>query len=374
MTESPQPHDSNAFGSLKTLPSCFVDAEHSLYLLKDSGVAGLPVYVQCFPYSTTNFSGLADWLKKFDEKLGSEVGGCGKSWTTYYCKGDGGHLLRRPKFCGHRHFCPNDADSYTRLRVNRAYAVLRQFAEKLRCKLYLIHIIFTFPEPLWHRVDRLDLFIKTVYDTLAEYQHDCLMGGVLALHLWHSKAPYKGWYPHVHVILLNVVAKNMPIFAENGLKKPRRKKEAKIYFVRKRPKINHFFLKARFKWSIKENFGYDWIGLPNVYVKYVKFCDKNEGKIKHLLRYAFRLPISDFKDVDFLKLNDEESSFVWDLLNLRFKRIRWFGFLADGVKRFYFSQVGVDFVRLEVILWRLKIESHLCPIHGIKMIRLSDYG
>jgi len=372
-----------AFGKLKVVSSPesfsdFDDAEPSLILLENKealewGHRGVPVYVQC--YSTTNFLGLADWLKRFDEKLGSEVDVCGKSWVKYYCKGGGGHLLLKPKLCRHRHFCPNDAEAYTRLRVNRAYEVLSEFVSKLRLKTYLIHFVFTLPKPLWEKaVENPNLLVKAVYKTLDEYRG--MKGGVLAVHFTHSKNPLMGWYPHVHVLLLNVVAKVMPQICGDGLKLVRRKKEGKVFFVRKRPFFNHVFLKMRYKWWIKEFFGYEWVGFPDVYVQYVRFEVKNEVKIKHLLRYAFRLPIQDFSEVDFSKLTQEQSNFVWNLLKLRFKRIRWFGFLADGVKKFYFSFVDLDYVRIEVILWKYRIKSSLCPVHGCKMICLGgwDYG
>jgi len=357
--------------SLKTLPNR-VD-KHSLIQLspKDAekwGSGGYPVYVQC--YSTTNFRGLSDWLKQFNEDLGKDVGRCGRSWHRYWCDGDGGHLLLRRKLCGRRRFCPNDAEAYTRLRVNHAYKVLNEFVSRLKMKVYLIHLVFTLPEPLWLKaVENPDLLIKAVYKTLDGYKG--FKGGVLSIHFTHSKNPLLGWYPHIHVLLLNVVANVMPQLCEDGLRKVKRKRDGIVYFIRKRPFFNHFLLKLNYKWWIQWFFDYEWYGLPDVYIGYVRFSEKNEGRIKHLLRYAFRLPIQDFHDVDFSKLTEEQSDFVWKLLNIRFKRIRWFGFLADGVKKFYFSFAGMDYVKFEAYLCRYQSKSSICPIHGYKMVYLG---
>jgi len=348
-------------------------AGHSLVLLENKeaeewGQRGVPVYLEY--YSTTSFQGLADWLSGFDSSLGFDVANCGKRWIKYYCGGGGGHLLLKPRLCRRRRFCPNDAEGYTRLRADHAYKVLDGFVSKLRFKTYLIHLVFTLPKELWSvAAENPSLLVEAVRRTLDDYKG--MKGGVLSVHFTHSRNPLLGWYPHVDVLMLNVEAKFMPQVCEDGLKPVKRKRDGKVYFVRKRPYFNHFLLKVRYKWHIKEVFGYEWKGLPDVYVQYVRFKPENKAKIKHLLRYAFRLPIQDFKNVDFSRLNDEQSKFVWDLLNLRFKRIRWFGFLADGVKRFYFSSVGLDYVRLDFVLWQYKIKGLICPIHGCKMICLG---
>jgi hypothetical protein len=376
----PSRHDSNRFSSLKTVSipsSCkLVDAEHSLYLLEDDGLAGtcghVPVYVQFF--STTNFYGLGDFLRRFDERLGFEVEGCGKGWVKWYCREGGGHLLLRRRLCRHRNFCPNDAEAYVRLRVNRAWKIIKEFANSVKFGVYVIHIVFTFPREIWRKgVEDPSLLAKCVYGTLKQYKGG-MFGGVLGIHLWHSKKPQSGWYPHVHVLLLNAVLNRLPQLSGDGIKLSKKKKGCNFYFKRKRPFFNNKLLKIRFKWAIKEVFGYEWIGLPDVYCQYYKVNDENKCKIKHKLRYVFRLPIQDFDKVDFSKLDDVEAKFVWELLNFRFKRVRWFGFLADGVKKRYLAVAGVKFERLEFLLMLLKRESSICPLHGVKMVRVGDYG
>jgi hypothetical protein len=365
------PHGNGGSNSLK-----LVDSEHSIFLLENKeaeewGNRGVPVYVQL--YSTTNFYGLSDFLKKFNEDLGFEVGGCGKGWVKWYCQGGGGHLLLRRRLCGHRHFCPNDAEVYTRLRVNRAWRVFEEFAIGVRFGVYVTHLVFTFPKEVWFKgVENPSLLAKCVYKTFEQYKSG-MFGGVLGIHFWHSGRPQDGWYPHVHVLLFNAVLCRFPQLRSNGLGLGR-KRDSSFFFKRKRPYFNRTLLKLKFKWAIREVFGFEWVGLPNIYLQYYKVCAKNEARIRHKLRYIFRLPISDLKNVDFSSLSEEEASFVWKLLNYRCKRIRWFGFLADGVKRRYLAVAGVGFERLEVLFATFKRVRSICPLHGIKMVRLGDYG
>jgi hypothetical protein len=363
----------HGFGRIKTLSSSrrLVDAEHSLFLLEESGHRAIPVYVQF--YSTTNFLGLGDFLKRFDRDLGFEVDGCGRGWVKYYCYADGGHLLLKRRLCRHRSFCPNDAEAYVRSRVNHAWDVINEFASKVGFGVYVIHLVFTFPKEIWEKgVENPSLLAKCVYKTLSKY--DCMFGGVLGIHVWHSEKPQSGFYPHVHVLLLNAVLKRLPELSAKGLRSPKRKNLKNCYFKRKRPYFNRVLLRIRFKWAIQEIFGHSWVGLPDVYMQYYRVNRENEGRIKHKLRYVFRLPIQDFGKVDFKALSDDEAKFVWNLLNYRFKRIRWFGFLADGVKGLYLSVAGVKFECLARLFMRLKRKGSVCPLHGVKMVRLGDYG
>jgi len=162
--------------------------------------------------------------------------------------------------------------------------------------VYLIHIVFTFPEALWGRcVENPKLMVDAVYKLFSQY--DGMKGGVLALHFTHSRNPVKGFYPHVHVLLLNTVACRMPVFGSNGLMVEKHKRKCSYFFKRKRPYFNDFWLRVMWKGAVRSVFNYEFDGYYNVYVEYVKFNDRNEAKIKHLLRYAFRLPILDFRNV-----------------------------------------------------------------------------
>jgi hypothetical protein len=320
-----------------------------------------PVYVHRL--SKTNFLGYVEWLKKRDIIKSYKIEECGKKWLKYWCPK--GHYVFKQKLCRERHFCPNDAEIYTWERVEHAYETIKEFALKMPFKVYLIHLVFTLPKELWIKaVENPDLFIKTIYDTFNYY--DGLKGGVLALHLNHSKNAKNGWYPHIHVILLNVCVYHInEILKEKKIKK---KIYGNVIFKRKRPYFKEKLLKLRYKWSIEKNFNYKFNGLPDVFMHYIEFKKENERIIKRrYLRYAFRLPILDFKDVDFNKLTEEESNFIWQLLNTKIKRIRWFGYLSDGVKTFYLSVVGVNYITLTELRKIQKRKMKYCPIHNLKL-------
>jgi len=345
-------------------------------VIKKLGVAGaLPVYLELL--RKTNFlepKGYINWLATKNPDLAAAVKNCCKKWfKKYYCIGDGGHLLLRHQQCKKEHFCFICSDRYTNLRVNHAYETLKEFANKMGFSVYLIHIVFTLPKELWLKaIEKPNLFVSAIYKTLEHYKRgNELYGGVLGIHLNHSRNPSKGYYPQIHCILINVAAKFMPVITENGIAKPKKKKEAVIYFKRKKPFFREKLLKFYYKYALKEVFNFECDKNINLYIQYVKFSDKNEKKIKHLLRYVFRLPIQDFKDFNFINLTEEESNFIWQLLNFRIKRIRWFGFLGDGVKSHYLEIAGVDYVTILKLKWKFKKESNICPIHHIKMLYLG---
>jgi hypothetical protein len=310
-----------------------------------------PVYVQS--YSTTN---LSEFLRELEESGDVEaltswsVERCGKIWFRYRCDGDGKeHFVRKPWLCRRRRWCPRCADAYVRLKVEHAIETFEMIEGWRDIELYLIHLEFTFPQEFWQGiVDDPDPAFECVYEAL-RYPNG-LSGGIAALHLWHSRNPLDGWYPHIAVVVPNVV-----VVKNGGLK----------WFRRVRPWFNEKLLKERFAKAIEKRFGVKVE--PNVYVSYVKFSDK--ARVKHLLRYTFRLPIHDL--VPYLKggLSDEVKKFVVELVNYPRKRIRWFGWLADGVKSRY-----MPFVKWSDWLKKKKEEWMFCPIHHKPLVYVGYDG
>jgi hypothetical protein len=201
---------------------------------------------------------------------------------------------------------------------------------------------------LWDRVfNDPNLFFKVVYETL-EYPFGGMNGGVASLHLVHSQDPLGGAYPHIHVILPNVVLKKLK---QKGF--DRRKRVAEGYFVRVRPFFNERLLKAKYGRILGEVFGVE-VDDVDVYVQYVKLS--NEAKAKHVLRYAFRLPIQDLAPYLNEGLSGEVKEFVWSVLNYGYERIRWFGFLAKGVVKRY---LGRWYLSMDVFM---RFKEMVCPI------------
>jgi len=305
----------------------------------EGGIGGsAPVYVQA--YSTTDISGVVEFLKEVesDGKLASAVALCAKIWYKYRC--EEGHFVLKPRLCRERRWCPRDAEVYVKLKVNHALENFERIEGWRDIRLYLIHLVFTFPQEIWQDVVRdPDPAFECVYEALM--YPSGLSGGVAALHLTHSSEPLRGWYPHIHVIVPNVV-----VVKNGGLR----------WFRRARPYFNERLLKKRFAEALKKRYSVEVES--DLYVQYVRFSDK--ARVKHILKYAFRLPIMDLAPYLKAGLSDEVKKWVVEVVNYPRKRIRWFGWLADGVKNRY-----MVFERFED--WLKRYEG-LCPIHRCRLL------
>jgi len=324
-------------------------------LVLDRGGSGgePPVYVQA--YSTLDLPGLVDFLKGVDDKVASAVALCAKIWYHYKC--EKGHEVYKPRLCRQRRFCPRDAEAYVKSRVAHAYEVFKRLEIVYGWRIYLIHIVFTLPKDLWIRVvENPDPFFEAVYEAL-KYEGG-MSGGVASLHLIHSSRPLDGWYPHIHVIVPNVVLiRHREINWIGGAR------VRASYFKRTRPFFNESGLKERYRSSIKRVFGVD-VEDVDVYVSYVRLSDKK--KAKHRLRYAFRMSIQDLAPYLNGSLNDEVKEFVLKVLNYPFERIRWFGWLAKGVVGRYLP----GYVKLSEFLRKVEDRCPIChtPLHFVEYL------
>jgi hypothetical protein len=227
------------------------------------------------------------------------------------------------------------------LKVKHAIRVFETIEGWRDIKLYLTHIVFTLPKELWLKVvEDCDSFFEAVYEAL-RYPGG-LSGGVAALHLWHSEDPLSGFYPHIHVIVPNVVV------VKNGKLK---------WFRRVKPFFNERLLKERFRLSLIKKFNVS-VDSVDIYLRYVRFKDR--GQVIHVLNYAFRLPIEDFAPYLRSGLPKEVRDFVLSVVNFKKHRIRWFGWLSDSVKSHY-----MRFVRFKEFVEEV---TGICPIHRVKLM------
>lgn len=319
------------------------------------GVSGgnPPVYVT--PIDTTNISGLKEFLRSIgDQAKLSMIHHCPKSWDLWEC--ENGHKIARPKMCGLRRFCPKCADKYRKLKTKHAIEVFRS-VENWRCTksnewLYLTHLVFTFPKELWHEVIKNpDKAFRVIFDVLRYpfNKHESISGGVCALHLVESKDPLRTWRPHIHVILPNAIFEKTAVW----------------YLKRTRPYFNESNLKIRFKTEVERKYNYVYgEKKPDLYMRYFKFSDIK--KVVHALKYAFRLPIKDLTSHLHGGLSEESKKFVLEVINYKPKRIRWFGFLADGVKKKYVGRVP----KFSDVC---KNERDLCPICKSRLYLVETY-
>lgn len=314
------------------------------------GIGRTPVYVQST--DTTNLfdvDRLGDFYKKAyleGSEIASVLYSCGKYWLKFWCE-EGHHYLLKKKLCHERRYCPICADDYKRSKVGHAIETFKKLRNLYTGQVYLTQAVITFPKELWDEVGGdIDKAFGLVY-RLFDYQFGGMSGGVVSLHLWHSKDPLKGLYPHFHVIIPNVVLK----------------KEGFNRFVRVRPFFNVDWFKMRFKQLLIKFYGFRCDEV-NVHFSYCKL--DNVVHSRHLLNYAFRSPIEDLYPYLNNCLSHEKIEFAKSLLDFKGHRIRWFGFLADGVKSYYVKGY-VKFAR-----W-LKDNGNLCPIHHSKLVLIQKF-
>lgn len=319
--------------------------------LGDGGVSGeAPVYVhgmtQLIDPNDLQRSRFLGFLGQyFDDEARFYVEGCGKEFFKLWCH-EGKHWVLRPISCGKRRICPICADRYAWSKVNHAFDVFREIEEKTKFKVYVMHSVFTLPDFLWDGVKgNENRFFKIVYRVLKRLSRG-MSGGVSAFHMWRSSDPLSGYYPHIHVVIPNIV------FFKNG---------ELWYFKRTKPYFDLDKAKKIYREELKKEFGQS-IDEVNLWVRYMPM--KHENRIKRVLKYIFRSPISDFSKDLRSDLGSEIVKFVINSIYFKKKRIRWFGFLADGVKTKYLSYLGIRYTIFDEYR---KNRENLCPIHGFPL-------
>ena len=257
---------------------------------------------------------------------------CRQNWVKTVC--ERGHVVVKPIMCRDRLVCPFCAEKYANDRVKKVLDDFGLLTTKRGAKLYLIHIVFTFPEELWDEVVRdPDKAYRAVYECLNGLRKvmpiwglDGQIGGVARLHLWSSKEVFK-LHPHVHVVVPNRLLK----------------KDGKFrYFVRIRPWFTADNLRARWDLALRKVFGFKCKTEINVFVRYVD-VKKNRGKAIHVLRYVFRQFVYDVfrkkMDDDECLDNPEVRDFVFKLLELESSKhlVRYFGYFASNGRKWIYA-------------------------------------
>lgn len=262
---------------------------------------------------------------------------CRAVWVKERC--ERGHVVVRPRLCRDRLVCPICAEKYAADRVKKALNSFKLLTTKRGAKLYLIHIVFTFPENLWSKIfENPDLAYKTVYKALGGLEKEDpiwflggLIGGVARLHLWSSRNVFM-LYPHVHVVIPNRILK------KNG---------KMMWFVRIRPWFTHNNLRFRWKLALEKVFNCEVKGDVDIHVDYVD-VERNIGKAIHVLRYVFRQFVYDVfrKGLDSDKrLNDGDARcFTHGVLEVesKYHLVRWFGFLASNGRKWIYETRKVE--------------------------------
>ena len=156
---------------------------------------------------------------------------------------------------------------------------------------YLIFMVFTLPKHRWNNIEDKG-FRDIVRNTLRGYFGGDVFG-IMNYHIWHSANPLMGKFPHVHVVVLNLI----------------RDKDGNYYRVR--PYVDIEKLKKEYGRRIQ----YD---NPVIHVQYVRLSERE--RCIHHLRYNMRKPLIDLERF-FLDLEDVKEMVNVDLI-VR-KRGRW---------------------------------------------------
>jgi len=326
--------------------------DHSHVKTLHSGVirGETPVYVHTRTQLTFSY---LDFIKKeFGENLHFGLDHCGEQLLKFVCE-DCGFVELIRKGCKIRNLCPVCARNYTHLKVNHAWdSVFSKFA--MSKKYYLMHLVFTVPKEFRDLIfEDSSRFFHVIYKTLKRYMgKDELVGGVASLHLFGSSDFEVK--PHIHVLIPNV----------NFSKK----KGDLGFFKRKRPYFNVSQLRFNYMIEFHDEFG-GGLKRKNVYVNYVKMRDMD--RVLHRLRYTFRKPIENVYPM-IEGANGNLSLSEWEnisrVLSFNGKRIRWFGFLADGVKSKYLALGGISYERFSDWLVREESKEKNCPECGGVMV------
>lgn len=335
---------------------------------------------------------------------------------------DGHHWVFEPLLCGDRHHCVIDGHHYTHDQATVAMDTFGRIADKVE-GLQLLRLVFTLPQELWDKVRWKDFtkFCGLANATMAEYLGG-KPAGVIATQYWHTHNPFgvKPWYPHLHTAWLNLVLKDgcfelvSPFLDEARLKAIFARRLSETYKMQHR----EVEIEGKVRHEIKTKKGWRRVNLglagytpinDELYVykrgkrrgRVAKFS--NKAYLKARLRYDFRLPQRDFADYadsqGWETFTPQQSMFIefclgksqdYELVltsggqkRLRpkshyglppnFRRQRWVGWLADGVRSRYCKELGVEVPTAAARRKASKDEAQAkvleCPIHHCATVR-----
>jgi hypothetical protein len=120
-----------------------------------------------------------------------------------------GHSFYRPTLCQQRDVCPTCAWVYNEEGVASALEVYRLLCGGTGAKIGFGEAEFTLPPSAQRLVGdgmlgaMRRVALTTVNELLSEGGR-LVLGSVASTHHWHSSAPLRGWYPHVHLTVLGM--------------------------------------------------------------------------------------------------------------------------------------------------------------------------
>lgn len=299
---------------------------------------------------------------------------CGKlGRKKYYCSEHEDHgpfyTLWRDN---NTHHCPTCAFIYLNKQVGKTNLLFSAISSKFRQKLFFREITFTIPHELLDDIEADSDYIKqirkAILNILKKYMEE-KMGGFIAYHSHSSSKPWL-FHPHFHVVIPNVIFDpllgtpriiryKIPKYLLEKIKTEYKKALTKIFkkeikkvvvqyqFSNLSKMLNHgtcYYFRLHIFDILKGLQGYDL----NEKVIYWDYYDKMERE-----KVSMAVPLNVFKEA-FYACESEKHN----------KRIIWFGFLADGVKKKYLKKLGLTAQDLYLLDDNEEEKALACPICG----------
>jgi hypothetical protein len=267
------------------------------------------------------------------------VAGCGRVYRVWETKESKKQALR-PMSCQHRNYCIVDANRSTSELVDDNVEAIKALFDKLGRKIQIGICEGTLPKNLWNQIGLAVNGEKRMRAAVARVLKRVL-GDVapnLSVHVFHSRNPLEGYYPHVHGLVLPFRRNELGGFERFD-----------VYLSQE--------VLARFSPVWKEEmiaeFGFKDDGRKWVF--HWGFANGEAGLV-HRLEYQYRKPIKDlykFVTSGLLPVEDWPSvNRVW-LRKLMVrpkyeKRSQWFGWMSDGVRSKSLAGIGLVVPKLAV--------------------------
>lgn len=280
---------------------------------------------------------------------------CRKQLFAGRCEESHGYL--KASLCRLRGICPIDANAYTYNQSEDALEILEILNSRIGGgKVCVWAGELTLPRSSWNSVGNEDAkkmnqlgsnWVNESFSENGRYR----LGFEVSFHYWHSKDPFSGWYPHLHVNIsdiaferdkrewhrLNLYQNDLEKYSDSTLSKTWRSEfESEYGTVRAKRVVAH--------WTYRS-------GVTGV---------------RHRLSYAMRNPVVDcYKSISRLDYRPERDRDWVRRMLLRpktEKRTQWFGYLSDGQKSKYLRTL--NYVLESKAVRRKKRSKRVCDLDG----------
>jgi len=250
-----------------------------------------------------------------------------------------GHTFYRGTLCQQRDVCLTCSWVYNEELVSSTMELYRLLCNSVNSRIEFVEATFTLPPSAQRLVGNETL--GTLRRTASEAINGVLceegrfmLGSVGSTHHWHSKAPLKGWFPHVDFTVLGLAyEKDKDRFVP-------------IDLYLKSERLDQ--LNELWRTEFMENFGE--VRTPRFVTKW--HYGSGYATAEHRFGYQFRRPVSEtFEAVSKAqRLNSMEVDWVRRMLirPRNEKRHQWYGYLSDGIKSKYLQKLGLSIERKSV--------------------------